>query len=72
MCLRIYKKDGISGGMVMIKSMVPVVFFFTAFSFVFCAAASAQLAPFNDKGVAIGHVHYLVKDPAAHKKLWIN
>jgi catechol 2,3-dioxygenase-like lactoylglutathione lyase family enzyme len=31
----------------------------------------AQLAPPNDQGVAIGHVHLLVNDPEAHKKLWV-
>lgn len=33
--------------------------------------AFAQLAPFNEKGVAIGHVHLIVKDPEAQKKLWV-
>jgi catechol 2,3-dioxygenase-like lactoylglutathione lyase family enzyme len=34
--------------------------------------ALAQLAPFNDKGVTIGHVHWVVKDPEVHKKLLID
>jgi catechol 2,3-dioxygenase-like lactoylglutathione lyase family enzyme len=37
-----------------------------------CPAAFAQLAPFNEKGVTIGHVHYLVKDIELHKKLWVD
>jgi catechol 2,3-dioxygenase-like lactoylglutathione lyase family enzyme len=43
-----------------------------ALSSVFSPAAFAQLAPFNDKGVAIGHIHYLVNDTEAHKKLWVD
>jgi catechol 2,3-dioxygenase-like lactoylglutathione lyase family enzyme len=35
-------------------------------------SASAQLGPFNDKGVTIGHVHWIVKDPEVHKKLLID
>ena len=31
----------------------------------------AQLAPPNDTGVALGHVHLMVEDPAAQKKLWV-
>jgi len=30
----------------------------------------AQLAPPNDAGVSIGHIHLMVTDPEAHKKLW--
>lgn len=31
----------------------------------------AQLAPPNDRGVSIGHVHLMLADPEAHKKLWV-
>jgi predicted enzyme related to lactoylglutathione lyase len=35
-------------------------------------SARAQLAPVNETGVTIGHVHLLVPDPEAHKKLWVD
>ena len=31
----------------------------------------AQLAPPNDHGVAVGHVHLMVQDPEVQKKLWV-
>ena len=31
----------------------------------------AQLAPPNDHGVALGHVHLMVEDPEVQKKLWV-
>lgn len=34
------------------------------------APALAQLAPPNDIGVALGHIHLAVKDVEAHKKFW--
>lgn len=37
----------------------------------FSSTASAQLTPFNESGVTMGHIHLLVPDPEAHKKLWI-
>jgi catechol 2,3-dioxygenase-like lactoylglutathione lyase family enzyme len=52
------------------RSIIPTVLALAVFCSVFCSAAVAQLGPFNDKGVTIGHVHYLVKDIDAHKKLW--
>lgn len=36
------------------------------------APAFAQLTPVNAKGVTIGHVHFIVPDPEAHKKLWVD
>jgi hypothetical protein len=54
------------------RSMIPAMLVLAVLCSVFCSAAFAQLAPFNDKGVTIGHVHYLVKDVDAHKKLWID
>ena len=36
------------------------------------ASLSAQVAPPNDAGVAIGHVHMVVADPDAQKKLWVD
>jgi catechol 2,3-dioxygenase-like lactoylglutathione lyase family enzyme len=35
-------------------------------------ASAAQLTPFNEIGVTMGHVHLLVPDPEAHKKLWVD
>jgi catechol 2,3-dioxygenase-like lactoylglutathione lyase family enzyme len=32
----------------------------------------AQLSPPNDAGVSIGHIHLMVSDPDAHKKLWVD
>jgi catechol 2,3-dioxygenase-like lactoylglutathione lyase family enzyme len=34
--------------------------------------AFAQLTPLNEAGVTLGHMHFLVKDPEAHKKLWLD
>lgn len=34
------------------------------------AGASAQLAPPNDTGVSLGHIHFVVTDPDATKKAW--
>jgi catechol 2,3-dioxygenase-like lactoylglutathione lyase family enzyme len=39
---------------------------------IFSAIAFAQLTPLNDKGVTMGHIHWLVKDPEAHKKIWVD
>ena len=36
------------------------------------ARASAQLAPPNEAGVTMGHVHMNVADVEVHKKLWID
>jgi catechol 2,3-dioxygenase-like lactoylglutathione lyase family enzyme len=33
---------------------------------------SAQLAPPNDTGVSIGHIHLMVADPEPQKKLWVD
>ncbi|HLW76081.1 MAG TPA: hypothetical protein VKS01_03830, partial [Bryobacteraceae bacterium] len=33
-------------------------------------SAFGQLAPPNDAGVSVGHVHLIVTDPDAQKKLW--
>jgi catechol 2,3-dioxygenase-like lactoylglutathione lyase family enzyme len=32
----------------------------------------AQLAPFNDRGVTNGHIHFLVRDLELQKKLWMD
>jgi len=34
--------------------------------------AYGQLAAPNDSGVSIGHVHLIVKDPEAQKKVWVD
>jgi catechol 2,3-dioxygenase-like lactoylglutathione lyase family enzyme len=39
---------------------------------IFPTAVFAQLTPFNESGVTMGHVHLLVPDPEAHKKLWVD
>lgn len=38
---------------------------------VFTLPLGAQVAPFNDAGVTMGHHHLIVPDPAAHKKIWV-
>jgi catechol 2,3-dioxygenase-like lactoylglutathione lyase family enzyme len=43
---------------------------FIALLFLFTSSLFAQLSPGNEKGVAMGHIHLLVSDPAIHKKLW--
>jgi catechol 2,3-dioxygenase-like lactoylglutathione lyase family enzyme len=60
------------GGILIMRLMIPTVLVLAVLGSVFSFEAFAQLAPFNDKGVTIGHVHYLVKDVDAHKKLWID
>jgi len=35
-------------------------------------SAFAQLTPFNESGVTMGHVHLLVPDPEVHKKFWVD
>jgi catechol 2,3-dioxygenase-like lactoylglutathione lyase family enzyme len=41
-------------------------------SFLLPRLALAQLTPFNESGVTLGHVHLLVRDPEVHKKLWVD
>ncbi|HEX6893808.1 MAG TPA: VOC family protein [Bryobacteraceae bacterium] len=36
------------------------------------AVTYSQTAPPNDTGVSIGHIHLVVDDPAAQKKLWVD
>ena len=36
------------------------------------AIANAQLPPGNEKGVAMGHLHFRVSDPAVHQKLLVD
>ncbi|HEV2447650.1 MAG TPA: VOC family protein [Candidatus Sulfopaludibacter sp.] len=36
------------------------------------ATLSAQLAPPNASGISLGHVHLMVADPEAQKKLWVD
>ncbi len=35
------------------------------------ASVRAQLPPANAAGVSAGHVHLMVRDPDAHKKVWV-
>jgi len=53
------------------KLTVPLVVLALLFM-VFSPMVFAQLTPLNDKGVAMGHIHWLVKDPETHKKLWVD
>jgi len=41
-------------------------------SFLFPRLALAQLTPFNESGVTMGHVHLVVRDLEVHKKLWVD
>lgn len=34
--------------------------------------AAAQVAPFAESGVSMGHLHIITPDVAAHKKLWVD
>jgi catechol 2,3-dioxygenase-like lactoylglutathione lyase family enzyme len=45
---------------------------FLLFSFLIPATTFAQLTPTNEAGVTIGHVHWLVPNTEAHKKLWVD
>jgi len=36
------------------------------------APAFAQLPPHNAAGVTAGHTHMMVRDPAVHKKIWVD
>jgi catechol 2,3-dioxygenase-like lactoylglutathione lyase family enzyme len=47
--------------------------FFTAFLLAASTSgAFAQLAPPNDSGVSLGHIHFVVTDPDATKKAWVD
>jgi catechol 2,3-dioxygenase-like lactoylglutathione lyase family enzyme len=35
-------------------------------------AAAAQVPPFNEAGVTMGHNHVTVPDPEVHKKIWVD
>jgi len=37
----------------------------------FATSVWAQLPPGNAQGVAMGHLHMLVRDPDAHRKIWV-
>ena len=36
-----------------------------------CLPARAQIAPPNEMGVSFGHVHLIVRDVEAEKKIWV-
>src|SRR5207247_4593239 len=44
---------------------------FCLLSFAFGVCVSAQLSPPNAAGVAMGHLHYHVRDVEVNKKFWI-
>ncbi len=55
------------------KSVIrSLCFFAVSLSFLFSQSAFAQLTPTNESGVTMGHVHLIVPDPEAHKKLWVD
>lgn len=37
----------------------------------FALTASAQVPPFNEAGVTMGHHHITVPDPSVHEKIWV-
>ena len=39
---------------------------------ILAAPLSAQLPPPNAAGVTAGHIHLMVRDPDAHKKIWVD
>ena len=39
-------------------------------AFLLPLCAIAQLAPPNEAGVSMGHVHFMTQDPEAHRKFW--
>jgi catechol 2,3-dioxygenase-like lactoylglutathione lyase family enzyme len=41
-------------------------------SLISAAPVGAQLPTPNTAGVSAGHIHMMVRDPAAHKKLWVD
>ena len=41
-----------------------------AFAAISAASLYGQLAPPNDMGVSVGHIHLIVADPEAQKKIW--
>lgn len=45
-----------------------VSFFFAAFC---CSTALAQVAPFNESGVTLGHIHLLVRDAQAQRRFFV-
>ena len=47
-------------------------FLTVSFCLILSSRAWAQLTPFNDQGVTIGHIHILTPDPEVHKKLWVD
>jgi catechol 2,3-dioxygenase-like lactoylglutathione lyase family enzyme len=44
----------------------------TIASGLFAAALFAQIPAPNKEGVAMGHLHLLVRDPAAHRAIWVD
>ncbi len=48
-----------------------IAFLFAGF-LISAAPASAQLPAPNAAGVSSGHLHLMVRDPAAHKKIWVD
>ena len=36
------------------------------------APLAAQLPAPNEAGVSAGHLHMMVRDPAVHKKIWVD
>jgi catechol 2,3-dioxygenase-like lactoylglutathione lyase family enzyme len=52
----------------MLRSFAPSL---AALGLLFALPATAQLSPPNAAGVAMGHLHYVVRDVAANKAFWV-
>jgi catechol 2,3-dioxygenase-like lactoylglutathione lyase family enzyme len=48
------------------------IFLIVALLAVSAAGVFAQLSPPNDTGVSLGHIHFVVTDPDATKKAWVD
>jgi catechol-2,3-dioxygenase len=45
---------------------------FLALLLISTPTVGAQLPPPNATGVSAGHLHMMVRDPDAHKKIWVD
>src|SRR5580700_1104538 len=48
------------------------IFCVIAFLIASASGVFAQLLPPNDSGVSLGHIHFVVSDPDATKKAWVD
>jgi catechol 2,3-dioxygenase-like lactoylglutathione lyase family enzyme len=54
------------------RRRITTVLFLLLGSLIAASPARAQLPAPNAAGVSSGHIHLVVKDPAAHKKIWVD